>query len=112
VNAQLWPTLDAAAKRDYIVQLVQIMAELRRISAFLPNVRDAPLLASFFSPIANRRREVQRGVGAFNREMELVELVQDGPLIGPFTSFADSVEHHLRTLCWTMVCEASPAPSD
>lgn len=73
----LWPTLDAEAKRDYTVQLVQIMAELRRISAFLPN----------------------RGMGAFNREMELVELVQDGPLIGPFTSFADSVEHHLR---WAM----------
>ena len=47
--------------------------------------------------------EGQRGVGAFNREMELVELVQDGPLIGRFTSFADSVEHNLRTLCWTMV---------
>ncbi|ELR17826.1 phosphotransferase enzyme domain containing protein [Acanthamoeba castellanii str. Neff] len=73
----LWPTLDAEAKRDYMVQLVQFMAELRRISAFLPN----------------------RGMGGFNREMELVELVQDGPLIGPFTSFADSVEHHLR---WAM----------
>ena len=39
MNGQLWPTLGAEAKRDYIVQLVQIMAELRRISAFLPNVR-------------------------------------------------------------------------
>jgi hypothetical protein len=80
-------------------QLVQIMAELRRISAFLPNVRRVRFIHSFclLELIANRA-EGQRGVGAFNREMELVELVQDGPLIGPFSSFADSVEHHLRTL--------------
>ena len=101
MNAQLWPTLDAEAKRDYIVQLVQIMVELRRISACLPNV--SVLLSSPRSSAAQLLTIGQRGVGAFNREMELVELVQDGPLIGRFTSFADSVEHNLRTLCWTMV---------
>jgi hypothetical protein len=38
---QLWPKLDASEKREYIVQVVKIMAELRRISAFLPHVRHA-----------------------------------------------------------------------